>query len=236
MAGLIGLSTGGTTTAPLPALNEVSQANVMGYDPERRAINVPTETVSGQLDSILAKGSPYLERARAGAAQTANARGLLNSSMAAGAGEAAAIDAALPIASADASVYGTASRDNQAAANQGLALNSDALNKSSLSAAEGANALQLQNVRGGQATQLADIEANYKQLIQASSSAGSLYSDATKMIGAIMSDTSTSTVQKQQAVDRISQMLNSGLTLVGAINNLDLSSLLDFSGSAPTTV
>jgi hypothetical protein len=86
----------------------------------------------------------------------------------------------------------------------------------------------LQSLRGGQANQLADVEANYKQLIQASASAGSMYSDATKMIAGIMSDTSTSTEQKQAAVAKLSEMLQSGLTVVGAINNLDLSSLLTF--------
>jgi hypothetical protein len=60
------------------------------------------ETVAKQLDNLLAKNSPYLQRAKSGALQTANARGLLNSSIAASSGEAAAIDAALPIAQQDA--------------------------------------------------------------------------------------------------------------------------------------
>ena len=60
--------------------------------------------VSGRLQGLLSKDSPYLARARTGAAQAANRRGLLNSSIASGAGEAAAIDAALPIATADADI------------------------------------------------------------------------------------------------------------------------------------
>jgi hypothetical protein len=228
MAGLIQSAMGGIKTQPMPGNNELSTADVTGYDPSQRAIDTGKETVSGQLDTLLGQDSPYLQRARAGAVQTANSRGLLNSSMAAGAGEAAAIDAALPIASADASVYGTASRDNQTAKNTAFGLNADALNKSSIETAGAANTTQLQSLRGGQANQLADVEANYKQLIQASASAGSMYSDATKMIAGIMSDTSTSTEQKQAAVAKLSEMLQSGLTVVGAINNLDLSSLLTF--------
>ena len=44
-------------------------------------------TVAGQMRGLLAENSPYLQVARAGALQTAASRGLLNSSMAAGAGE-----------------------------------------------------------------------------------------------------------------------------------------------------
>jgi transcription termination factor Rho len=68
--------------------------------------------VSNQLTRLLTSGNPYLERARTKALAGANRRGLLNSSMALGAGEAAAIDAALPIAQADANTFGGAERYN----------------------------------------------------------------------------------------------------------------------------
>ena len=58
--------------------------------------------VSGRLNTLLDAESPYIQRARTRALQQVNRRGLLSSSIAAGAGEAAAIDAALPIAQADA--------------------------------------------------------------------------------------------------------------------------------------
>jgi hypothetical protein len=61
---------------------------------------------------LLTSGNPYLERARTRALAGANRRGLLNSSMALGAGETAAIDAALPIAQADAQTVGGAERYN----------------------------------------------------------------------------------------------------------------------------
>jgi hypothetical protein len=68
--------------------------------------------VSNQLTKLLTSGNPYLERARTKALAGANRRGLLNSSMALGAGEAAAIDAAMPVAQADASTVGGAERYN----------------------------------------------------------------------------------------------------------------------------
>ncbi len=56
-------------------------------------------SVAAQLENFLASDSPLLTQARTQAAQAANRRGLLNSSLAIQAGEAAALNAALPIAS-----------------------------------------------------------------------------------------------------------------------------------------
>lgn len=62
-------------------------------------------TVEDRMTGLLAKDNPYMKVARTGAAQTANSRGLLNSSIAASAGEEAAIKSALPIAQQDAAYY-----------------------------------------------------------------------------------------------------------------------------------
>lgn len=71
----------------------------------------PQELTSVNLQQLLASDSPYIQAAtRAGERQAAS-RGMLNSSMAAGAARRAAIEAGLPIAGADAQAY-------QGAANQ----------------------------------------------------------------------------------------------------------------------
>lgn len=78
--------------------------------------------VANQLAKALGENSPYVAQARARAMQTANSRGMMNSSLAAQGGEEAAIAAAMPIAQQDASTYFTNQRDNLAAQNQyGLA-------------------------------------------------------------------------------------------------------------------
>lgn len=91
-------------------------------------INAVTGDVSGdmlvrnQLNQVLSDNSPYVQQARARASQAANARGMMNSSMAAQSGEEAAIGAAMPIAQQDATTYFNNQRDNLAAQNQyGLA-------------------------------------------------------------------------------------------------------------------
>lgn len=73
--------------------------------------------VSKSLDKLLSSESPYITSARTRAASYANSRGLLNSSIGAGAGEAAAIDASLPIAQADAATYGRSLSENASAKN-----------------------------------------------------------------------------------------------------------------------
>jgi len=81
------------------------------YKPDDNAL------VRKQLTSLLAEDNPYMQRAATSAMQYAAGRGLQNSSMAATAGHAAAIDAAMPIAQADAASNFTSQRDNAGAAN-----------------------------------------------------------------------------------------------------------------------
>jgi len=72
----------------------------------------PNQTVQSQLQDIIANDSPLMQQARARALQTANQRGLLNSSMAVTAGDSALYDAAMPIAQQDASTYADAAKFN----------------------------------------------------------------------------------------------------------------------------
>ena len=69
-------------------------------------------TVQGQLTGLLDKGGPLMDRAATRADQQMNARGLLNSSIAVGAGQSALYDAALPIAQQDAQTFGRAGEVN----------------------------------------------------------------------------------------------------------------------------
>lgn len=62
-------------------------------------------TVAGQLGSILDKDSPLMQKAATTGQQYANKRGLLNSSIGAGATQSAMMDYAMPIAQQDASTY-----------------------------------------------------------------------------------------------------------------------------------
>ena len=79
-------------------------------------------SVSTELNKVLATDSPLLTQARTRAAQVANRRGLLNSSLAVQAGEAAAFDVALPIASQQAGqLHQSNLQGTQIASTEGLA-------------------------------------------------------------------------------------------------------------------
>lgn len=134
-----------TTTTTATTTGPAAQADATGYQgqgydaaqtgPAAQATATTrevqaNETIQGQLQGIIDSNSPLITRARARAKDEANARGLVNSTMAVQAGEAAAYDVALPIAQFDAGVYGQAARDNQSALTQVSMFNTGEKNKS----------------------------------------------------------------------------------------------------------
>lgn len=129
-----------------------SSTGVTTIDPSKlatRAVDASTETVNGQLGSIMAADSPLLQQARADGMRTAFDRGLGNSSIAASAGEDSLLRAALQVATPDAATYGKASDYNVAAQNQATMYNAEAQNQAALADKN----IQAQQVQ--QATQLA---------------------------------------------------------------------------------
>jgi len=99
-------------------------AQASNYEAKQREVNANTDTVRGQLNSLLDDDSKYIDRARTSGKQYVADRGLLNSSMGAQATEAAAIDAALPIAQQDAETYLKQGLTNQDATNVARSTNS----------------------------------------------------------------------------------------------------------------
>lgn len=85
--------------------------------PYKRKVR-PNDTVKHQMETLLDSDSRYITQARQSGREFAASRGLLNSSIAAGAAERSAIEAALPIAQQDAQTYFTQGITNQNAENQ----------------------------------------------------------------------------------------------------------------------
>lgn len=136
-----------------------------GYDAKQGTAVTSDANLSGALDNVLSKDSPIVERARAGAAQTANQRGLLNSSMAAQGGEAAAIDAALPIAQGDvqnaqfnAEQQNVMTINNVQQANAALAFHAQAQNEASQFAAAAKNSVSQFNSQEAQQKAIASAQ------------------------------------------------------------------------------
>ena len=93
-----------------------SQPKAEGYSAASAGASVwkpdADSTVQGQLTKVLDKGGPLMQRATTRAAQQMNSRGLLNSSIAVGAGQSALYDAATPIAATDAGTFASAGKTN----------------------------------------------------------------------------------------------------------------------------
>ena len=94
--------------APAPQAEAAAPSRGILTDvgPASQARVKPQASTAWQMEQLLKEGSPYLEAARQGGLRTAAQRGLLQSSIAAHAGERAAIEAAFPIAQATAQTYG----------------------------------------------------------------------------------------------------------------------------------
>lgn len=78
----------------------------------------PDQTVEGRVESITKKSSPLMQLAETRATAKMNERGLLNSSMAIGAGQTALYEAAMPMAQQDAATFARAGEFNTSQKNQ----------------------------------------------------------------------------------------------------------------------
>lgn len=279
---------------PVQGQNANAQnANASTYNPYMVTVS-PDQTVQGQLEQIINKGSPMMTMAETRAKQAMNARGLMNSSMAVQAGQQAVIDSAMPIAQQDASRHGNVADFNATSSNQagqfnaGIqtdvskfnagnqtqtsqfnaaqatdvsktnaanALQADATNqgaandmaqfnttqqnqllfqkldqqfKSMLANADATTRIDLQNLQGQTQQTLANIEADYKTLMQTSQSASDMFRQALSQIGTIVSDVNMDAESKAATINGYLGWLANGMNLVGSINGVDLTDLLDF--------
>lgn len=108
-----------TDPAPNPVADSDPLAS-LNIKPITNEVNAETDTVEGRMNSLTASGSQYITQAENDARRESNNRGLINSTMAAGAGREAAIRAALPIAQQDAKTYSDTRLANQADQNKFL--------------------------------------------------------------------------------------------------------------------
>jgi len=97
------------------------------------------------------------------------------------------------------------------------------------------NTAVLNSLDNANKVQLATIQANYNQLMQANSSAGALYQQTVQAITSIQNSSTMNADTKQAAVAQQVQLLNSGLSMFSSINNLNLTSGLDFSKTTTST-
>ncbi len=195
-------TTAGTSTTSAgvttPSFNLSSVATTPKWE-----VDPKTQTVAGQLESVIAADSPLMQQARSRAQQAMNSRGLMNSSLAQSAADSAMYDTALKIAQPDANTYATAARDATQFGYDTAKLG-----------------LQTQAARD-----VADIEAQYKNLTQGSASATSVLNKMQDSLNALMANKDITDQTKRDALAAdIKKNAADSLNLIGAIaGDVDLS-------------
>lgn len=129
-----------------PATAAPVAATATGYTPSPYTVT-GNQTVQDQLDQIIAKDSPLLQRADVRSKQQMNERGLINSSTAVGAGQTAVIEAAMPIAQQDAATYNKAMTDTVNQQNAAAQFGAGATNTASLANAQAGTNVSLANAQ-----------------------------------------------------------------------------------------
>lgn len=123
-------------------------------------------TVRGQLSSLLSSDSSYIKQAEEAGKRQAQERGMLNTSMAAGAARSAAIQQALPIAQQDAQTYATAQGMEQSAQNQQTQTKTEAIVSGELSKQNAAIAAADQRLQNQFSAQMQGASESNKVLLQ----------------------------------------------------------------------
>jgi len=116
-------------------------SNVAGVEAQKLDVSQPTGTVEGRIQGLIAQNSPLAQSAVTRSKQAQQAKGLLNTSMAVGAGDRALYDYALPIASQDAAAVQRQAELNAAATNRASEFTAGARNVAESRAHNNANYL-----------------------------------------------------------------------------------------------
>jgi hypothetical protein len=206
-------------------------------------INPAEATVEGRTNRLLQSNSPLMQRAEAQAMQRANQRGLLNSSMAIEAGQAAVMDKALQITQPDAATYAQFAQNRQQT-DQSAALNNQIaaheLNRekargriqSALTTQEQGGQVELQRIQDNAQMRRVEIDNQWKKEInidnldaadrQALMDVSRVFGESlTGGIERIMRDTNVE--NKTEAIESLFTQYRTQMTTAAAIVNLNLS-------------
>jgi len=242
--GPMGVNKGPITDSPRG--NEY-RADVVTTENNDREIT-DEELASFQLNQITAQDSPTMQLARQRGIEQANRRGLMNSSLAAGASMAEMAEAARPIAEANAAAYGDMEKTNQMLESD---RRRDDANRESdtfkFNAGEGNDMLNddrqrthdeymkvfsesmatgRQQLASDTAFAIAGIESDNKALISANDSASRIVTGMQTGITEILSNKDISGDEAQTKIQAVIDNANDALAVLGAMNKLDLSALI----------
>ena len=233
------------TTVTAPAYKP-GMATSTGYQAAPYKVE-PQGLVQNQVRDIVAQDSPLMQQAARISQQKMNDRGLVNTSMAVGAGHEAVIGAATPIAQADAATYdramtNTANQENAArqfgatAANNVTLSNQAATNEALKAQQQGTIQLTntkmtadvqvaLANLDADTKTALTAMDNRTKSLLQTNQSASNAYVQTITNIGQIQTNPNLGEAAKKTAIDNQLTLLREQLAALSATDATNSSAI-----------
>ncbi len=178
------------------------------------------QTVQGRIQNVIGENSGLIQQARTHGMETANARGLLNSSIGQTAADSSVYNAALPIATSDAATYAKAAGYNADQTNTFAKFNASANND-----------FNLAKLNSDTQTHLAELASRDKALIQNSQVASSAYSKYADTLYSNSTNPKLDADARLQADKNAFNMYQQQISLSSAMTNMpDVSKYLDFTG------
>ena len=216
-----------TTTSPatVPQADSATIAPASTYNAAQ--VQAPT-SVADKVKSIIDQNSPLMQQASARANEASNNRGLINSSMAVNAAQGAVMDAATPIASADASAINNANIVNATATNSANQFGAQQINAMNTLQGQLSNQVNLANLDTTSKAQLANIQADYQTAMQTNASVAGVFSKAMDQISAIQQSSTMDAATKQKNINQALNVLQASMGTMGAVSGLNLNSTLNF--------
>lgn len=181
-------------TQKVAGIMDLGKQNLSGYTPEM---------TSDRLTKMLSSDNPYMKQARTAGTQVAAQRGLLNSSMAAGASQGAAIQAAAPIAQQD-----------TADINRSREYGASTLNQANMTSMEAQVREQLAQFDQERAVQLQDLKSRYEVMVGRDEAANKVYQQYMAEMGNVLTSIDLSADRRKQALDHMAEAMESQMKFI----------------------
>ena len=181
-------------TQKVAGIMDLGKQNLSGYTPE---------LTSDRLTKMLSSDNPYMKQAKTAGTQMAAQRGLLNSSMAAGASQGAAIQAAAPIAQQDA-----------ADINRSREYGASTLNQANMTSMEAQVREQLAQFDQERAVQLQDLKSRYEVMVGRDEAANKVYQQYMAEMGNVLTSIDLSADRRKQALDHMAEAMESQMKFI----------------------
>lgn len=247
-----GVAAGGILSQPATS-STTSTSSTQSSTPTPQSLGLPAtwtispdQTVEGRINNLTDPNNPLIAQARSRALGTMNGRGLLNSSIAMGAADSAAYDAATPIATADAANaskvagYNTDQKNQFAIKNLDDATNRYNIDTSAKTSRDNAQLsadtqVKIKQLDAEQQSKLEEIKSKDNAIIQNSNIASSAYDKYANTLYNNSVNKDMTPEARYQADQNAFNIYQQQLSLASKLMGVpDVSKLLDFTGVDPS--